>query len=197
MAIALNSKPNTSAPTVDEPYGNIRDRDGAIPGTPVTKEVYADFHQFFSRMMELAEVNYNDLPDNNANGFQLINAFMRLATTKTLSNIYRISQSGTADPVISAHDATLIGITSITPNRVSVGKYTITTLGGFFGLATAPDGLMLIPSSGDANSPADSKIDMRFENGIIAIETYVGGVLTDSVLTNFCFEIRFLSDNLY
>lgn len=78
MAIKLTDKPNTIAAGGDYPYGDIRDRDGLTPGTPVSREVYSDFHQFFERLMERAGVTHNGLPDNNANGFQLFEALINL-----------------------------------------------------------------------------------------------------------------------
>lgn len=81
MAIKLESKPNVDAPTSDYPFGDMRDDDGTGNGTPINREVYDDFHQFFAKMLAVAvSVNapffsINDLPDNNLNGFQLFEAF--------------------------------------------------------------------------------------------------------------------------
>lgn len=74
MAIKLEDKPNVEAPGVDYPYGNIKDNTGLNDGTPVNKLVYADFHQFFAKLMDAAGVAYNDLPDNQTNTFQYFTA---------------------------------------------------------------------------------------------------------------------------
>jgi hypothetical protein len=71
MAYDIVDKPNTDGPDGTYPYGNIRDNAGAGDGTPVNTLVYADFHQFFARLMAIAGVVANGLPDNAANGFQL------------------------------------------------------------------------------------------------------------------------------
>jgi hypothetical protein len=72
MAISITSKPNTSAPSSDFPLGNIKDRVGANPGTPVNTEVYGDFHQFFAQLMQQGGVTPNNVPDNEYSGYQLI-----------------------------------------------------------------------------------------------------------------------------
>lgn len=70
MAIKLENKVNTDAPSTAYPFGNIKDNTGSNNGTPVDKNVYADFHQFFAKMMDESGIAYNDLPDNNTDGFQ-------------------------------------------------------------------------------------------------------------------------------
>lgn len=72
-------------PADDEyPYGDIQDAGvGQSNGTPVDREVYADFHQFFEKLMAEAEAiggpAPNGLPDNEYNGFQLYAALVLLA----------------------------------------------------------------------------------------------------------------------
>lgn len=75
---SLLSKPNVEPADSDYPYGYIRDRDGATPGTPVNEEVYGDIHQFFEKLMAESGVVANDLPDNDYNGFQLFEALSRV-----------------------------------------------------------------------------------------------------------------------
>ena len=70
MAIKLLDKPNTEGISYDYPYGNIKDNPGDNSGTPVNKLVYADFHQFFAKMMAESGIVYNDQPDNATDGFQ-------------------------------------------------------------------------------------------------------------------------------
>lgn len=79
MAIRLQDKPNTDAPDSDYPYGNIKDKiDGVQEGTPVDKEVYADFHQFFAKMFAESGLVYNGLPDNDYSGFQYYEALLEV-----------------------------------------------------------------------------------------------------------------------
>jgi hypothetical protein len=74
MAIKLVSKPNTAPVSGTYPYGNIKDDDGTGNGTPVNVLTNADFHQFFSKLMDAAGIVANDTPDNLTNGFQLYQA---------------------------------------------------------------------------------------------------------------------------
>jgi hypothetical protein len=82
--IPLINKPNTDPVSGEYPYGNIRDREsGQANGTPVNTEVYADFHQFFEKLMAESQAvggdAPNELPDNEYNGFQLYAAFVVLS----------------------------------------------------------------------------------------------------------------------
>ena len=78
MAIALASKTNTIPPSAAYPYGDIRDNDGTNNGTPVDRAVYADFHQFFARLLAEAGITANGLPDNLPNTFQYYLALLEL-----------------------------------------------------------------------------------------------------------------------
>lgn len=83
MAIKLENKTNVTAPGGDYPYGNIKDDTGVGDGTPVDKQVYADFHQFFARMLALSGITANNLPDNQTNTFQYYLALKKLANIPT------------------------------------------------------------------------------------------------------------------
>lgn len=78
MAIKLTSKENTEGVSTAYPFGNIKDDSGAGDGTPVDKAVYADFHQFFEKLMNAAGITHNNLPDNQTDGFQLFDALMKV-----------------------------------------------------------------------------------------------------------------------
>ena len=72
--IPITSKSNTSAPDGDYPFGNLKDKVGVNPGTPVDKELLADQAQFFEKIMDAAGLIANELPDNEYSGFQLFEA---------------------------------------------------------------------------------------------------------------------------
>jgi hypothetical protein len=78
MAYSIVAKPNTDPPSSDYPYGNIRDNPGDNSGTPVNKLVYADFHQFFAKIMDEAGIPFNNLPDSEYSGFQYFEALVAL-----------------------------------------------------------------------------------------------------------------------
>lgn len=60
--------------------GRIKDNTGSGGGTPVNERVYGDQHQFFAKLMHLYNIVYNGLPDNEENGYQLIDALIALAS---------------------------------------------------------------------------------------------------------------------
>jgi hypothetical protein len=100
MAIPLLSKPNVEEATSDYPYGNIKDNTGTNNGTPVNKEVYADFHQFFARLLAVGSVTANGLPENNSNGWQYITALQEFI--KTFLNV--INPNGLITKTIAIGD---------------------------------------------------------------------------------------------
>lgn len=56
------------------PYGDIKDAPG---GTKINSTSNSDIQQFFQRLMALAGITPNGLPDNNTNTFQLWLAFQK------------------------------------------------------------------------------------------------------------------------
>lgn len=64
---------DNSNPT-DYPDGRIKDNSGADDGTPVNEIVYGDIHEALAKLMRAAGIAYNDLPDNETNGYQLVSA---------------------------------------------------------------------------------------------------------------------------
>jgi len=108
MAYAITDKPNTEAPSSDYPFGNIKDKNGSIAGTPVNKLVYADFHQFFAKLMDLAGVTPNGLPDNDYSGFQLVEALLNVTVRRKVIPIGAWDMDATAS-VFLAHGLDLGG----------------------------------------------------------------------------------------
>lgn len=114
MAIELKNKTNVAAPNATYPYGDLIDDTGTANGTPVSRQVYADFHQFFARLLALSGIAPNNLPDNASNGFQYFDALEAL-TGRTAWQVG-------ANPVVAAPST---GVTLPTPayNRYRlVGK---------------------------------------------------------------------------
>jgi hypothetical protein len=93
--IRLQTKPQVTAPGGAYAYGNIKDdtTPGSNDGTPVNKEVYADFHQFFETLIAQSSVTANDLPDNDSNGYQLLQAFLEVIN---MGGFASAAQGGTA-----------------------------------------------------------------------------------------------------
>lgn len=62
------------------PNGRIKNNDGSGNGTPVNEIVKGDIHEFFDKAMRLYGINHNGLPDNETNGYQLIDAVVAMAS---------------------------------------------------------------------------------------------------------------------
>lgn len=89
MARILEDKTNTEPVSATYPYGNIKNDSGAADGTPVDADVYADFHQFFARLIDKANnpaITINNLPDNAVNGFQFYEALLATKTNLAIEN---------------------------------------------------------------------------------------------------------------
>jgi hypothetical protein len=78
MARILANIPDTEAPSSDYPKGKVLNQDNTanppIPGTPILEEIYGDIIQFFKKLVGLASITENDLPDNESNGYQYVSA---------------------------------------------------------------------------------------------------------------------------
>lgn len=81
MAVRLRDKENVDAPASPFIYGNVRDNPGDGTGTPANKATFADYLQFFERLMDIAGVIFNGLPENLSNGFQYADALTAYITS--------------------------------------------------------------------------------------------------------------------
>ena len=61
------------------PDARIRNNTGSNDGTPISEAVYGDIHETFAKFMRESGLNYNNLPDNVSNGYQLFEAIKRVA----------------------------------------------------------------------------------------------------------------------
>lgn len=141
MARSLANKTNVDAPDGYYPYGRIRDNDGTGNGTPVSEQVYGDFHQFFEKLMAVAGITANELPDNDYNEFQLYDALSSLIGLKIVSSsddfndfeepgIYSITGNPTNSPVTFS-DTSSSGflVVSKGSGSVSVFQHVVTRRG--------------------------------------------------------------------
>jgi len=62
------------------PNGRIKNNTGGNDGTPVNEQVYGDIHETLAKATRLYGIAYNGLPDNEANGYQLLEAIRALAS---------------------------------------------------------------------------------------------------------------------
>jgi len=90
----LFNQPNVSkSDLVNYPSGRIKDNTGVGEGTGVNEATKGDLHQMLEKLMRLYAIIPNDLPDNETNGFQLIDALRGLASKNDF--IYPLSTNGT------------------------------------------------------------------------------------------------------
>lgn len=75
------------------PSGRIRNNSSVGDGTGVNEATKGDLHQMLEKLMRLYAIIPNDLPDSEANGFQLIEALRGLASKNDF--IYSLSTNGT------------------------------------------------------------------------------------------------------
>lgn len=93
MATDKKNAPNIDLSDVaNYPNGRVKDNTGAGDGTPVNRLLYSDLHEFFAKLMRLANIAYNGLPDNETNGHQLVSAVIALAGKNDF--LYSLSDVG-------------------------------------------------------------------------------------------------------
>lgn len=78
MAIGLENHPNNDAINAAYPYGGIKDNTGVGNGTPINKLTNDDIHQTLRKILALAGITPNGLPDNVTNGYQYIQGLYTL-----------------------------------------------------------------------------------------------------------------------
>lgn len=92
--IPLQSNPNVdNSDPANYPDGRIKDNTGSGNGTPVNRNVYGDLHANISKAMRLYEIVPSGLPDNETNNYQILEAFIALASKNDF--IYPLTTNGT------------------------------------------------------------------------------------------------------
>ncbi|MDD5013651.1 MAG: hypothetical protein PHW73_00935 [Atribacterota bacterium] len=79
MSRILANIPDVEGPSSNYPKGRILDQDNTqnppVPGTPIIEALYGDIIQFFKKLIGNAVITENNLPDNETNGYQYVEAF--------------------------------------------------------------------------------------------------------------------------
>lgn len=184
----LATKPNVIAPNSDFPFGRLRDRAGAVHGTPVTEQVYGDIHQFFEKLMNIAAVIANGLPESAYSGFQLITALTTVITniasalvaTETSARIAAVSAEATARASADSTEATTRASADTTETSARIAADAAeatarialaTSLGIIYrGQANTNSGgtattILAIPRTADKTSRFDIKMVSRYVSG--------------------------------
>jgi len=79
MSIGLENLVNVTGVSSDYPWKDIKDDTGAGDGTPLDQISHSDYHQTFRKLLDLAGIIPNGLPDNVTNGYQYVDAILSLA----------------------------------------------------------------------------------------------------------------------
>ena len=147
MSTGLGNYPNIEAPDSDYPDGNIKDKDISLPGTPVNQLVYGDMHQTLAKLLRMAVIDPNGLPDNEYNGFQYIEAMQYLFGR--FSKYYELDATSAGILVDGDYNSTVIAKPSCGPSAfLTLGEPT-SYFNGIISLANySANGVDLQPFSG-------------------------------------------------
>jgi hypothetical protein len=74
MAVGIQNYPNIDPPDFDFPNGRTTDNPGNFLGTPVNLITLGDYQQWFAKIMRIAGLNADGIPDSEYNGFQYLDA---------------------------------------------------------------------------------------------------------------------------
>lgn len=161
MARQLNAVPNIDPANSDYPAGKIRDENLPTEGTPVTETLYGDLVQFFHKLMRIAGIAYNNLPENESSGFQFLNALAyyirNLSASTTEKGVVELA-------TIEETNAGLDSLRAVTPASL---KPKIDTL--------VPNNDARLTNSRQCNNNFDNAATARYNLGIdqIALEVNV------------------------
>ena len=70
---------NTIPPSIDYPFGRLKDDTGTNDGTPICEENNGDIQETVTFFMNRAKITPNGLPDNVSNGYQIADAILEVA----------------------------------------------------------------------------------------------------------------------
>lgn len=176
----LQDKINVIPPTVDFPFGDLKNNSGINDGTPVNRELLTDAMQFFEKMFSESGIIANGLPDSEADGFQLYEAFRKLTKPyKVLTGL--LTQTGTNAPTVTILGMNEIGVPVMA--YASVGQYSLTIAGAFI------VGKTTWSIATGINNGIESFLRNSNVNEFV-IDSRAGGSPSNGVLDNTPFEIR-------
>lgn len=131
MAIGIRNYPQVTPPDSDYPDGRIKDDTGINDGTPINVKTNGDIQQFFAKLMRLAGLAPNSIPDSEYNGFQLIVALDKfVAPSRAWRNV-----GGGGQPSFGT------GFSNSSPSdpvRFSIQRNSVRIIGTLGRLVTAP-----------------------------------------------------------
>lgn len=131
MAIGIVNYPNRDTSDLAAyPNGQIKNDPS---GTPVNVLTNGDVQIFFDKLLRICGITANGLPDNETNGYQLVDALQQAARPYD-SYVVALTQSGTGDPTAVVMENYLSGTPTLA--RTGSGSFTITLAGEFLAAKT-------------------------------------------------------------
>lgn len=119
----LNSNINVdNSDLVNFPDGRLKDNTGSGDGTPVNEKTNGDWFQAIAKLMRLYGITPNGLPDNETNGYQIIEALSALASKNDY--VITIGSSGGDLTVPVKIGAMLLNESIVCKSAVDVGAET-------------------------------------------------------------------------
>jgi hypothetical protein len=180
----LENLTNVTAPSVDFPYGDLKNNTGTNNGTPVNRALISDVIQFGQKLADEAGIVINDIEDNNDDGWQLYEAFRKL-TKPYKDYTFNVTQSGTNAPVVTVLGLNEIG--NIVWTRTGVGEYLGTLTGAF----TPSNKIHLFINPRPSFPPNDISASLLQNNSnTVVLNTYNGASFTDNCLDSTAGFIR-------
>ena len=172
----------SSNPNVDNsdltayPDARIKNNTGSDDGTAVNERVYGDVIQFFLKLKRLAGIIENDLPDNEVNGFQTIDALINLAS----KNDY-LQTVGSVSGVLNV--GVKIGLMQVNETLICKASSDLTTETAIKGIDN-----VIIAISSSSNFKANDYLLLQKTASNIQITRLVDAVNLDVVVS----ELNFL-----
>jgi hypothetical protein len=176
MAVGIANYPNITAASADYPNGYIKNDPS---GTPVNVLTNGDVQIFFDKLLRIAGITANGLPDNETNGYQLIDALIKAARPYDVIT-GTLTQAGSADPTATIAENSLSALPVFT--RALQGIYSVTLAGEF----TPAASVICFASS----KTQDRSVRIaRDSNDLVSISSVdIAGAFDDDVILDF--EIR-------
>jgi len=177
MAIKLEDKPGVQAPNAAYPFGRPKDNSGSNDGMPLNVLTHGDFHQFFAKVMDVAGISYNGLPDNATDGFQYF-----LALQKVIENICGfytdISASVTTNAALGVINKSVRqytdGTVSVKLSGITASSITASAGSGVQIASGLPDGHLYFINANLIRFPNVTPVSAYFQNidGVKGIGIY-------------------------
>ncbi len=106
---SLTAADNTDAATGDYPYRKARDTVGPTEGTKLWERIFADMIHGIQKLIRLVGITPNDLPDNESNGYQILDALELLGQSRVFQGNWTDAGGGDKYLLASGIPALIIG----------------------------------------------------------------------------------------